>query len=214
MAIAGAPEFAIRPLLASDAPLIRGAFFELSVESRYLRYGLPIADPARVLGWVDGLDGRQNAAVGAVNLVTGALLGGARYATVEADQGSYAEIAGFVIDAWQGRGIGSRLLASLLRHAGDVGIAELRACVLPDNQRARRLLASTGAWRVVGFRDGFVDYVFSPPEAPRISRDHHASDARVRGDELRRSPAMLRRSSGARSAAIHSASAITYTCPL
>jgi RimJ/RimL family protein N-acetyltransferase len=186
MAVAGASEFAVRPLLPSDASLIRRAFFELSVESRYLRYGLPISDPARVLGWVDGLDGTQNAAVGALNLRTGALLGGARYATVE--EGSYAEIAGFVIDAWQGRGIGSRLLAELLRHAGNVGIAELRARVLPGNRRARRLLASTGAWRVRGFRDGFIDYGFSRAEEPRLSHDHRGRDARVRGVELRSQP--------------------------
>jgi GNAT superfamily N-acetyltransferase len=198
MPAARAAEFEIRQLLASDAALIRGAFFELSVESRYLRYGLPIVDPARILGWVDGLDGTQNAAVGAVAHVTGALLGGARYATVQ--EGSYAELAGFVIDAWQGRGIGSQLLGHLLRHAYTVGISELRACVLPDNRRARRLLASTGAWRLVGFGDDFIDYVCSP--------------ASVRSDELRPRRDTTRQSSESKSAAIHSASTIAYTCPL
>jgi acetyltransferase len=154
----------LRPLEPADAALISGAFAALSAESRYLRYGLPLVDPAVALSWVPDLDGEQNAAVGALSRGGNQLVGDARY--VCAPRAAYAEVAVTVIDAWQGRGVGSLLLARLLEHARRAGISELRACVLPGNKRARGLLAARRGWRVLSRRDGFLEYGCSI-EAPR-----------------------------------------------
>ncbi|MEZ0071196.1 N-acetyltransferase family protein [Planotetraspora sp. GP83] len=56
-----------------------------------------------------------------------------------------AEIAFLVEDRWQGRGLGSAMAGMLLREARDLGFAEVRATLLFDNVRMRRLLTSLGA---------------------------------------------------------------------
>lgn len=152
-------DLVIRQLAPPDAPLIRDAFAALSIESRYLRYGVPIRDPAVVLGWVDDLDGTRNAAVGAVVHAGRRLIGCARYACVEA--GTYAEVAVTVTDAWQGHGVGAVLLAELVAHARRAGIPELRACLLPGNKRAQRLLAGQRGWRLRSRHDGYLEYGYA-----------------------------------------------------
>jgi RimJ/RimL family protein N-acetyltransferase len=158
-------DLVVRQLAPPDAPLIHDAFTQLSIESRYLRYGVPLLDPAVALGWVDELDSPGNAAVGAVTPARRRLIGCARYASGEA--GTYAEVAVTVIDSWQGRGVGARLLVALMAHAGDRGIAELRACLLPGNKRAQRLIAAVEGWRLRGRRDGYLEYGYAPRSADR-----------------------------------------------
>lgn len=52
-----------------------------------------------------------------------------------------AELAAVVADFWQGRGLGSRLLAAVARDAIDAGAAAVHLYLLADN---RRLLARIG----------------------------------------------------------------------
>lgn len=165
MAAGRCDDVLVRQLWPSDADLIRPAFDQLSLETRYLRYGLPVSDPAVVLSWIPGLDGIRNAALGAIHPATGALLGSARYATAPA--GAHVEVAVVVVDAWQGRGLGPRLLAELCRHAQEVGVAPLRAYVLASNRRALRLLWSFGGWQVLSRRDGFIEYEYLSPSRER-----------------------------------------------
>ncbi|WP_230984397.1 GNAT family N-acetyltransferase [Microbispora oryzae] len=56
-----------------------------------------------------------------------------------------AEIALLIEDRWQGRGIGTAMVRMLLGQARDLGFAEVRATLLFDNMRMRRLLGSMGA---------------------------------------------------------------------
>ena len=77
-----------------------------------------------------------------------------------------AAVAVTVIDAWQGRGVGSLLLAELVADAIRAGIAELRACVLPGNKRAYRLLSAEGGWRLRSRHDGFLEYAYALCERP------------------------------------------------
>ncbi|MBR0827586.1 GNAT family N-acetyltransferase [Bradyrhizobium manausense] len=58
------------------------------------------------------------------------IVGGGRYVVVEPGQ---AEMAFVVIDAWQGRGIGSLLMRHLIEIARGAGLHELTAEVLPEN---------------------------------------------------------------------------------
>ncbi|MCG5215059.1 GNAT family N-acetyltransferase [Streptosporangium sp. KLBMP 9127] len=56
-----------------------------------------------------------------------------------------AEMAFLVEDTWQGRGLGSRLARMVVREARDLGFAEVRATLLSDNMRMRRLMLALGA---------------------------------------------------------------------
>jgi RimJ/RimL family protein N-acetyltransferase len=58
------------------------------------------------------------------------IIGGGRYIVFEPQR---AEMAFVVVDAWQGRGIGSILMRHLIKIAGDSGLKELTAEVLPEN---------------------------------------------------------------------------------
>ncbi|MBB4942233.1 RimJ/RimL family protein N-acetyltransferase [Streptosporangium album] len=56
-----------------------------------------------------------------------------------------AEMAFLVEDRWQGRGLGATLARMIVAEARDLGFAEVRATLLADNTRMRRLLVSLGA---------------------------------------------------------------------
>jgi GNAT superfamily N-acetyltransferase len=66
-----------------------------------------------------------------------------------------AEIAFEVVDAHQGRGLGTALLDTLLTVASVSGMDRIQATVLPSNDRSLRLLRSIGmAFRV---EDGLLE---------------------------------------------------------
>ncbi|WP_412540328.1 GNAT family N-acetyltransferase [Longispora sp. K20-0274] len=61
-----------------------------------------------------------------------------------------AELAVLVEDGWQERGLGRSLVGLLVADARDRGLAELRASLLADNVRMRRLLLAHGATLAYG----------------------------------------------------------------
>ncbi|WP_091880212.1 GNAT family N-acetyltransferase [Bradyrhizobium sp. Rc2d] len=69
------------------------------------------------------------------------IIGGGRY--IVTDPGR-AEMAFVVVDAWQGRGIGSLLLRHLIDIAQEHGMQELTAEVLSDNAPMRGVFAKSG----------------------------------------------------------------------
>jgi len=73
------------------------------------------------------------------------IAGGGRYIVFEEGR---AEMAFVVIDAWQGRGIGSLLLRHLVKIAKASGLDELTAEVLPENTSMRKVFEK------LGFRPG------------------------------------------------------------
>lgn len=70
-----------------------------------------------------------------------AIVGGGRYIVFEPGR---AEMAFVVVDAWQGRGIGSLLLRHLVKLARDAGLRELVAEVLPDNAAMLKVFGKFG----------------------------------------------------------------------
>ncbi|MCA1360683.1 GNAT family N-acetyltransferase [Bradyrhizobium sp. IC3069] len=70
-----------------------------------------------------------------------AVIGGGRYVIVEPGR---AEMAFVVVDAWQGRGVGSLLLRHLTEIAREQGVRELTAEVLSDNMPMRSVFAKAG----------------------------------------------------------------------
>jgi ribosomal protein S18 acetylase RimI-like enzyme len=75
--------------------------------------------------------------------------GGGRYIVFEPGR---AEMAFVVVDAWQRRGIGSILMRHLVKIAGDSGLQELTAEVLPENAAMLRVFQKFG-FKPVSRRD-------------------------------------------------------------
>jgi RimJ/RimL family protein N-acetyltransferase len=69
------------------------------------------------------------------------IVGGGRYVVFEPQR---AEMAFVVVDAWQGRGIGSILLRHLIKIAGDAGLHELIAEVLSENRAMLKVFGKYG----------------------------------------------------------------------
>src|ERR1700731_5306210 len=70
-----------------------------------------------------------------------AIVGGGRYIVFEPER---AEMAFVVIDAWQGRGVGSILMRHLIKIASDAGLGELTAEVLPENAAMLKVFGKLG----------------------------------------------------------------------
>ncbi|MFD9704044.1 GNAT family N-acetyltransferase [Lentzea sp. NPDC059081] len=108
---------------------VDAVFAGLSARSRYLRFHSPTprltSSARRVLTDVDG---ERHAAVCA--RVGGDPVGIAR---VIKTAGCGAEIAVAVVDRWQRRGVGRRMLEELTSVAARMGVAELHGDVLHDN---------------------------------------------------------------------------------
>ena len=69
------------------------------------------------------------------------IVGGGRYIVFEPGR---AEMAFVVIDAWQGRGVGSVLMRHLIKIASDAGLKELTAEVLPENKAMMKVFGKFG----------------------------------------------------------------------
>ncbi|MFG1974085.1 GNAT family N-acetyltransferase [Nonomuraea fuscirosea] len=138
--LADGAEVTVRPLTSIYREAVRDLHDRCSPESRRFRYftsmpALPprafdkLCDRSRGYSLVAGHDGQV---VGMANLM------------FTPDPG-IAEMAFLVEDRWQGRGLGTAMARMLVRAARDLGYAEVRATMLSDNARMRRLLITLGA---------------------------------------------------------------------
>ena len=141
MAAASSPALHVRLVRASDRERILAGIAALSPASLYLRFGRASVPRALDLEWLERLDGRRAVAYGACD-PAGAPVGLARYV---ADPFPEAEVAVTVVDAWQGRGVGSLLLRRLAAHAVGAGLEALSASVLAANAPALALMRGLGA---------------------------------------------------------------------
>ena len=135
----------IRQVRSADAPLLADGFARLSPESRRLRF-LRRKDeltPAELRYFTD-VDHHHHEALGALDHTGGRGVGVARYVRDTGDPLS-AEIAVTVADDWQGRGLGTELLAQLSGRARAEGIRRFTALVSADNAAMAGLLRSASA---------------------------------------------------------------------
>lgn len=137
----------VRPLQSSDRRLVAEAYRRLSPESRYQRFWshtgeligeemldrLVRQDPASHVSWAV-LD-RSRPFPG---------LGGASWWREPAGS-PLVEMSAIVLDADQGRGIGTLLLAVLWLTALEAGAREMVGYTLADNRKASRWLRDCGA---------------------------------------------------------------------
>jgi RimJ/RimL family protein N-acetyltransferase len=130
----------IRPVRPEDAGLLEDGFARLSDRSRRLRFLGPKASlSAAELRYFTDVDHHDHEALGALAGAAGGGVGVARYVRDAHDPHS-AEIALTVVDDWQGRGLGTELLAQLSGRARAAGIRRFTALVSADNAAMTALL--------------------------------------------------------------------------
>ncbi|WP_219465796.1 GNAT family N-acetyltransferase [Nonomuraea rhizosphaerae] len=138
--LADGEEVTVRPLTSIYREAVRDLHDRCSPEARRFRYftsmpALPermferLVDRGRGHSLVAGHDGQV---VAMANLM------------FTPDPG-IAEMAFLVEDRWQGRGLGTAMARMLVREARDLGYAEVKATMLSDNVRMRRMLLTLGA---------------------------------------------------------------------
>jgi GNAT superfamily N-acetyltransferase len=108
------------------------------------------------LRYVTDVDHRDHEALGALDHARGGGVGIARYVRDREDPHA-AEIAVIVIDGWQGRGLGTELLARLSERACQEGIRRFTAAVAADNAAMTGLRRNLGA-DLVGREFGTLEY--------------------------------------------------------
>lgn len=148
--------YTVRPIRLDDEAREQRFVASLSDESLYNRVmyarGAPLPEELRRLVQVD-----YQQTMAFVAVVTGLgqeeFIAVARYAcdTPNADAaGQIAEFAVVVTDAWQSRGVGTRIMQILFDYAANQGIAQLYGSVLPSNERIISLLRYLDLKIVIG----------------------------------------------------------------
>lgn len=152
----------VRPWRDGDAGLLRQAGAGLSTGSLRRRFG--IGTPSVPRAYMRMLDRQPACSPGTgdesmvVALDGDRLVGWAETRQVEPGE---AELAVVVLDAWQGQGVGTRLVRALLAEPAESG-RTLHAYVLPENTPAHRLvraISPDGYERTNS--DGYVHYTLS-----------------------------------------------------
>ena len=161
----------IRPVQSTDAALLADGFARLSPRSRQLRFltrkkQLSSAE----LRYFTDVDHHDHEALAALNPADGRGVGIARYIRHAGDAHA-AEIAVTVVDDWQGRGLGTELVARLSDRARSEGIRRFTALVADDNVTVARMLRNTGA-SLAGGGLGAAEYEITlvPPQDERSRR--------------------------------------------
>jgi RimJ/RimL family protein N-acetyltransferase len=140
IALRDGSEVLIQAVQSTDAPLLAEGFARLSPASRWMRFLMPKKElsPAEV-SYLTDLDHHDHEALGALDRSDGRGVGIARYIR-QADDPQAADIAITIIDDWQGRGLGSELLARLSDRAQQEGIQRFIALVAAENVPVAALL--------------------------------------------------------------------------
>jgi RimJ/RimL family protein N-acetyltransferase len=156
----------LRPLVGGEVSVLETVFEGLSARSRERRFLVPMprlpGGHRRALADVDGW--RH---VAWVALVDGEPVGICRYVMTAPDS---AELAFEVVDAHQGRGIGSALVDAVTNVARARGITWLEASVESGNQASEAVLARVGVrlFPVDGLLEGRGELHLAPTS--RVNR--------------------------------------------
>jgi acetyltransferase len=150
----GGGEYTIRPIHPDDANMLKRLVSELSPESRYFRFVSSMAElPPSMLARFTLIDyDREMALVSVIKerraspdgdmTETERIVGVSRYVT-NPDQSS-CEFALVVADDFNGKGMGSRLMESIMDVARDKGLSEIEGLVLANNSGMLKLMRGLG----------------------------------------------------------------------
>jgi GNAT superfamily N-acetyltransferase len=115
------------------------------------------------LAYLTEIDHHDHEALIAFDPGTRDALGVGRY--VRTDASPSAEAAVTVIDAWQGRGLGTALCNLIAERAREEGINRFTALLLAENRQMLDVLASLGPAEVLSRDTGTIDIAVDIPEA-------------------------------------------------
>jgi RimJ/RimL family protein N-acetyltransferase len=185
-------EVLIRPVGTTDAPLLADGFARLSAHSRQMRFltvkqELSLAE----LRYFTEIDHHDHEALGAVDRANGRGVGVARYVRSLEDSQT-AELAVTVVDEWQGRGLGTELVAQLSERAREEGIRRFTALVAADNAAMAGLARTVGA-ELVGRESATVVY-----EVPLVPREQSGC---TEAEQVKQSQTRIRAAGGRASTA-------------
>jgi RimJ/RimL family protein N-acetyltransferase len=160
----------IREVRGPDAPLLADGFARLSARSRRMRFlSNKKTLSAAELRYFTEVDHHDHEALVGLSPADGRGAGIARYIR-DADDPRAAEIAVTVADDWQGRGLGTELLAQLSNRAREAGICRFIATVSAENTAMTALLSKMGAELAERSR-GIVEYHVALESACEYSLD-------------------------------------------
>jgi len=173
----------IRPIRPDDGPRVVDFHGRQSPESIYFRYftprpQLPVAEVER-LTHVDYSD-----RTAFVALLDDVLVGVARYDRLPTR--SDAEVAFFVDDRHQGRGIATVLLEYLAEAARQTGITAFTATVLPSNGRMVAVFRTAGFTAASRFGDGVIEVRLDLRPTPEAEAAITARAQRAEAEAVRR----------------------------
>jgi GNAT superfamily N-acetyltransferase len=123
----------IRPVGCADRQALRDFLAGLSTRTRYLRFFAGSAPASAAMLGVLGGDRRGVDAIVATR--DGAIIGHAMAADTTGPEGALVADLGVVVaDAWQGQGVGSRLIRTLAGRARARGATSVTMDVLAENR--------------------------------------------------------------------------------
>ena len=150
----GGGQYVVRPIHPNDAEMLQGFVQRLSPEARYFRFVSSMPElPSSMLARFTLIDYDREMALVAVYKERGAAPGGdiveterivgvSRYVT-NLDQSS-CEFSLVVADDFSGRGLGSRLMESIMDVAREKGLTEIQGLVLVKNPGMLKLMKGLG----------------------------------------------------------------------
>ncbi|HPO19067.1 MAG TPA: GNAT family N-acetyltransferase, partial [Rubrivivax sp.] len=150
----GGGDYTVRPIRPDDAQMLQDLVQRLSPESRYFRFVSSIEQlPPNMLARFTLIDYDREMALVAVHkqrrsgddgqiTETERIIGVSRYIT-NPDQTS-CEFALVVADDFAGKGLGSRLMESIMDVARDKGLSEIVGLVLTENSGMLELMRRLG----------------------------------------------------------------------
>ncbi len=150
----GGGEYRVRPIHPDDAQMLQALVHGLSPQSRYFRFVSSMAElPPAMLARFTLIDyDREMALVAVVDEKTAGpdgepvekerIIGVSRYVT-NPDRSS-CEFSLVVADDVNGKGLGARLMESIMQVARDKGLAEMEGLVLANNGSMLKLMRALG----------------------------------------------------------------------
>jgi acetyltransferase len=150
----GGGEYTIRPIHPDDAEMLQQLVHGLSPESRYFRFVSSLRElPPAMLSRLTLIDYDREMALVAIHrerkttdsgeaVDTERVVGVSRYIT-NPDKSS-CEFSLVVADDFNGKGLGSRLMLSIMEEARDKGLDEIEGLVLANNPGMLKLMKGLG----------------------------------------------------------------------
>jgi GNAT superfamily N-acetyltransferase len=135
----------IRPVRATDGPLIVDGFARMSPTSRRMRFMIgKNALTDKEVRYLTDVDHHDHEAIVAIDPLSCRGVGVARYVRSRSDAYT-AEAAIAVVDSWHRRGVATELMTRLAARAREEGIYRFSALVSDDNVAMLQMLEQMGA---------------------------------------------------------------------